>query len=199
MARYKSAANDCNLHRNYTGLLRPGLLQRQGVVGVALSISAQRFIFRSTRAEYGSKGCAVTAAGIKGGAGQSTLEVGKVVAQPARSITGSSGSHLGRLGSFGRGIQGSYHLGGLAALVGAVGCGLDADLIQALVLCDRVLAGVPFDSGCPAGHKEADRNDDLDQDAAHARSTIPTWVPLSVMVMTRLMERSGTCVDTCTH
>ena len=134
---------------------------------MALSISPQRFIFRSTRVEYGSEGCGVTAAGIKGGAGQSTLEIGDVVAQPTRSIIGSSSSHLGRLGSFCLGIEGSYRLLGLAALLGAVGRGLDADLLQALVFLDRVLASVPANASRTASHEDDGGDDNLDQDGAH--------------------------------
>ncbi len=138
---------------------------------MALSISPHRFIFRSTRVEYGSEGCGVTAAGIEGGAGQSTLEIGDVVAQPTRSIIGSSSSHLGRLGSFCLGIEGSYGLLGLAALLRAVGGSLDADLLQALVFLDGILASVPLDAQCAAGQKDAGRDDDLDQQGAHDLGT----------------------------
>ena len=130
---------------------------------MALSISPHRFIFRSTRVEYGSEGCGVTAAGIEGGAGQSTLEIGDVVAQPTRSIIGSSSSHLGRLGSFCLGIEGSYGLLGLAALLRAVGGSLDADLLQALVFGDRVLASVPLDAESGTCNNDAGGDRDLDQ------------------------------------
>jgi len=150
-------------------LFRPGLLQRQGVVGVALSISRQRSIFRCTRSEYGSEGCSVTAAGIEGGAGQSTLEIGKVVAQPASSIAGSSSSLLGRLGSFRCSIEGSYHLGGLAPFIGAVGGRLDAHLLEALVLGDRVLASVPLDASGQPAQKDASGDRDLNQQRAHGQ------------------------------
>ena len=130
---------------------------------MALSISRQRSIFRCARSEYGSEGCGVTAAGIEGGAGQSTLEIGDVVAQPTRSIIGSSSSHLGRLGSFCLGIEGSYGLLGLAALLRAVGGSLDADLLQALVFGDRVLASVPLDADRGAGDEDASGDRDLDQ------------------------------------
>lgn len=149
--------------------LRPGLLQRQGVVGVALSISSQRLIFRCARSKYCSEGCGVTAAGIEGGAGQSTLEVGNVVAQPTSNITGSNSSSLGRLGSFGCSIEGSYHLGGLAPFIGAMGGGLDADLLQALVLSDRVLACVPLDACGATSHEDPGGDQDLDQQRAHGQ------------------------------
>lgn len=71
------------------------------------------------------------AAGIKGGAGQSTLDVGNVVAQPTSSIIGSSSSLPGHLDSFLCSIECSYGLFGLAPLVGPVGCGLDADQFDA--------------------------------------------------------------------
>lgn len=130
---------------------------------MALSISRQRSIFRCTRVEYGSEGCGVTAAGIEGGAGQSTLEVGDVVAQLASNIAGSSSSSLGGLGSFRLSIEGSYDLGRLAALIGAVCGGLDADLLEALVFGDRVLASVPLDAGRDAGDEDAGGHQDLDQ------------------------------------
>lgn len=78
---------------------------------MAFSISRQRSIFRCARSEYGSEGCGIAAAGIKGGAGQSTLDIGDVVAQPASSISGKSGSNLCSLGALLCGIEGSYHLG----------------------------------------------------------------------------------------
>lgn len=138
---------------------------------MALSISRQRSIFRCARVEYGSEGCGVTAAGIKGGAGQSTLEVGDVVAQPASNVASSSGSHLGGLGSFLCSIEGSYRLLGLAALFSAVGCGLHADQFQARVFLDRVLAGVPLDAGSTTGDEDTGRDQDLDQQGAHAMTS----------------------------
>lgn len=154
---------------SFASRFRPRLLQRHGVVGVALSISRQRSIFRCARSEYGSEGCSVTAAGIEGGAGQSTLEIGKVVAQPASSIAGSSSSLLGCLGSFRCSIEGSYHLGGLAPFIGAVGGRLDAHLLEALVLGDRVLASVPLDAGRCTGDEDAGGDQDLDQQRAHGQ------------------------------
>lgn len=136
---------------------------------MALSISSQRLIFRCARSKYCSEGCGVTAAGIEGGAGQSTLEVGNVVAQPTSNIAGSNSSSLGRLGSFCLGIECSYGLLGLAALLGAVSCGLDADLLQALVLLDGVLASVPLDAGRGAGDEDAGGHQDLDQQRAHGQ------------------------------
>ena len=139
-----------------------------GIVGVTLSISAQRLIFRSTRVEYGSEGCGVLAAGIKGGAGQSTLDVGNVVAQPTSSVIGSSSSLAGHLDSFLCSIECSYGLFGLAPLVDPVGCGLDADGLKPQVLLDRVLTRVPLDATGHAGQEDADGNYGLDQDGAHA-------------------------------
>ena len=136
---------------------------------MALSISSQRLIFRCARSKYCSEGCGVTAAGIEGGAGQSTLEVGDVVAQPTSNIAGSNSSSLGRLGSFGRSIEGSYHLGGLTPLIGAACGGLDADLLEALVLGDRVLASVPLDAGHATGDEDAGGDQDLDEQRAHGQ------------------------------
>ena len=151
---------------------------------MAFSISRQRSIFRCARSEYGSEGGGVTAAGIEGGAGQSTLEIGDVVAQLASNIAGSSSSSLGCLGSSCRSIEGSYHLGGLTALICAVCGGLDADLLKALVLGDRVLTSVPLDAESGACDEDADGHHDLGQQAAHGfagtgiRQSIgqcPTW------------------------
>ena len=133
-------------------LSRPSLLQRQGVPGVPISISRHRSIFRNARAEYGSEGCGMLAAGGKGGAGQSTLEVGEIVPQPASSTGSTISRSAGQYLTFAACIGRLLYLGSLLPFRGPVGPRLFPDLLQAVVLGNGVLAVGPLHASAERTH-----------------------------------------------
>ena len=95
------------------------------------------------------------AAGGKGGAGQSTLEVGEIVPQPASSTGSSISRSTGQNLTFARRIGRLLYLGSLLPFRGPMRPRLLADLLQAVVLRYGVLAVGPLHARSHPGSEYA--------------------------------------------